>query len=150
MVGALYYIFIIPFISLCFIIMFEKIKETIERLEKEYDFNDLIMNYLNEIDLKDCKDADWLRDLLEKANEECGLTDAEIIYYASAMDFLRENDPSLRDSLELARDMGYTIDNINSELLASILKSDMNKDDYIKFIDQVVEEIGNEMMSINM
>jgi DNA helicase TIP49 (TBP-interacting protein) len=49
----------------------------------------------------------------------------EIVYYHKAIDFLKENDPSLRDSVELAHDIGYEINALNSELLATILLQDM-------------------------
>lgn len=143
MVCTLYYIFI-TFISLYFIIMYEKIKEVIERLERNYEFNDYIMNYLDKEELDKVEIEENLIDLLNIADEEWRLTNVEVIYYARAIDFLSVNDKSLKESLELAKEQGYTIDNINSELLASLLKSDMNKEDYRKFIDQVVEEVFQE------
>jgi len=49
----------------------------------------------------------------------------EIIYYTNAIKFLSENDPSLTDSMSLANECGFTLNKINSELLASLLASDM-------------------------
>jgi hypothetical protein len=48
--------------------------------------------------------------------------DIDIIYYHNAMEYLTENDTSLRDSFDHLREYGYTLDNENlsSELLASI------------------------------
>ncbi len=45
----------------------------------------------------------------------------EIIYYHKAMDYLMEHDASLCESMGLAHEYGYTADNINSELLATLL-----------------------------
>ena len=58
-----------------------------------------------------------------------GLMDVEIPYYGSAMQFLFENDPSLKDSLHLANDMGFDSENLTSEILASILATDMLKNE---------------------
>lgn len=51
---------------------------------------------------------------------------SDIIYHAVAMDFLKEHDPSLRNSLEIADEMGYQTKAINSELLASLLNYNLN------------------------
>ena len=44
----------------------------------------------------------------------------EIIYYNRAIKYLAENDSSLRESLSLANDLGYTLENLSSETLATI------------------------------
>lgn len=46
---------------------------------------------------------------------------AEIIYYHNALKFLADEDPSLMESLSLASEMGFTLDALNSETLASLL-----------------------------
>lgn len=61
----------------------------------------------------------------------------EVGFYASAMDYLRENDPSLRQSLELAHDLGFTADNLNSEILASILKTDIVREEFNELEDEI-------------
>ena len=47
----------------------------------------------------------------------------DIIYHDKAMDYLKENDPSLRKSINLALRMGHNPDQLHSELLASLLAS---------------------------
>tara|TARA_B110000285_G_scaffold213287_1_gene257488 strand:+ start:358 stop:744 length:387 start_codon:yes stop_codon:yes gene_type:complete len=44
----------------------------------------------------------------------------EIIYYNKAMEYLSEHDWSLRESLSLAHDFGFQIENLTSETLATI------------------------------
>ena len=44
----------------------------------------------------------------------------EIIYYSKAMNYLIENDPSLRESMAIANEYGSDIERINSEYLATI------------------------------
>jgi len=52
----------------------------------------------------------------------------EIVYYSTAIEYLKENDPSLSNSLELAAEYGYTTENLNSEILASLLASQKEKE----------------------
>ena len=54
----------------------------------------------------------------DDAIEYCQQSD--IIYHYKATEYLLENDPSLRDSLEAAIEYGFTLESINSETLATI------------------------------
>lgn len=65
--------------------------------------------------------------------------DIEIIYYSEAMNYLMENDPSLKESLKLASELGYTIENLNSELLASLLASQNAQDSFWGLEDEINE-----------
>ena len=61
-------------------------------------------------------DTDELRDELETLiNQE------EVIYHGAAMEFLTENDASLFESLQIAADFGYEVQNLSSEILATLL-----------------------------
>ena len=62
----------------------------------------------------------------------------EIIYYYRATEYLLENDSSLRDSLDLASEMGFTLENLNSEVLATLLY----QRDLLESIEEV--EVTNE------
>ena len=62
----------------------------------------------------------------------------EIIYYYRATEYLLENDSSLRESLDLASDMGCTLENLNSEVLATLLY----QRDLLESIEEV--EVTNE------
>jgi len=42
------------------------------------------------------------------------------IYYQNAIEYLAKNDPSLRNSMELAREFGYNLENIDSVKLADL------------------------------
>lgn len=53
---------------------------------------------------------------------------SEITYYHKALEFLKDHDPSLRNSLKLASDLGFELKNLNSEILASLLKEDIFRD----------------------
>ena len=103
----------------------QTVAEQIEtKLINLFDKNNLdidISCHLNNINIDDIDDFDDLHNLLDNDNA----LDIEIIYYNKAIDFLSENDASLCDSFALASELGYTIENINSELLASILATDI-------------------------
>jgi len=60
-----------------------------------------------------------LFDSEQEAQKYC--YEQEIIYYNNAVKYLSENDPSLRESLSLAYEQGYNIENLHSELLATLL-----------------------------
>tara|TARA_R110002050_G_scaffold238573_1_gene374646 strand:- start:392 stop:730 length:339 start_codon:yes stop_codon:yes gene_type:complete len=53
--------------------------------------------------------------IVDSINEE------EIIYYHKAIDYLKENDNNLFESLSIANELGYNVINLNSELLATLL-----------------------------
>ena len=117
-----------------------KIKEIVREEEKNYNFRDIIENRFNDDDLKNIESLYELRDYLEEINEDNDITNADVIYYSNAIKYLSENDPSLNDSLEIAQEYGYTIDKINSELLASLLMTRNNEEEYSSFIDSVISE----------
>ena len=58
-------------------------------------------------------------DTLEEAQQHC--YNQEIIYYCVAIDYLKEHDPSLRESLGYASDCGYKLESLSSEDLATLL-----------------------------
>mgnify|MGYP003134940033 CR=1 FL=1 len=85
--------------------------------------------------LKEFEDADDLECYIQ---DEC-LLDVEVIYYAKAMDILSEYDSSLSESLSIASEYGYTLDNLNSETLASLLMSERNREHYQDMSSEIEE-----------
>ncbi len=92
-------------------------------------------DYLNEDDIEDINDVDDLYNELDN-NEAFNI---DIIYYNRAMKYLSENDFSLSESIEIAVDMGYSLENINSELLASLHASQKARDDFYNIADEIDE-----------
>ena len=92
-------------------------------------------DYLNEDDIEDINDVDDLYNELDN-NEAFNI---DIIYYSRAMKYLSENDFSLSESIEIAVDMGYSLENINSELLASLHASQKARDDFYNIADEIDE-----------
>ena len=68
----------------------------------------------------------------------------EIIYYYKAIEYLKENDPSLKESMELADEIGYSVDRLNSELLATLLYQRQLMDEWCN-IQNEVEELFEEL-----
>ena len=61
----------------------------------------------------------------------------EIIYYSVAIDFLSKHDASLRESLEIADEFGYSPKNLNSEILATLLIQKYLQEDATKLIQEI-------------
>lgn len=77
--------------------------------DNQFDI-DLANLYCNEDDFNDFE---------EKVYE--AISYEEVIYYYEAMKYLTREDASLGESLELASEYGYKTENLNSELLATLL-----------------------------
>jgi hypothetical protein len=99
-----------------------KIENFLSELNTEIDVLNLI-----DIDNIDYSNA---YDSIYEMIDDCGGFDIEIIYSSNAMEYLSENDPSLCESLEIALESGYTLENLNSEILASLLSSQNARNDF--------------------
>jgi hypothetical protein len=119
----------------------EVLKEVIKENEKEYNFSDYVFNYMDENSLKEIETIDDLRDYLEEINEDRYITNVEVIYYSKAIEYLKENDPSLNESVDIALECGYELKSINSEVLASLLQTRNNEEDYNDFIESVINDM---------
>lgn len=121
----------------------ERFLEVVSEINKDYDFNDYVINYIDKEDLEDIEDFEELEDYINNLNNNNNneITQEEIIYYDNAIEYLAKNDASLLDSLELAEELGYTIKNINSELLASLLKTQENEGEYNNFTEELINKI---------
>ena len=107
-------------------------KEQKDLLDELYKDLDIDISYDMENDKPD--NMDDLREMLQER-----ISEIEVIYYSNAMDYLRENDASLTESLGLAHDFGYTADKINSELLATILKQENAREEIGSYDDRLEE-----------
>jgi len=75
-------------------------------------------------------------DLFDSIQSENGFI-VEIIYYHNAIKYLQEFDASLNESLELAVELGYELNSINSELLASLLASKYNEEKFWELEEEI-------------
>ena len=112
-----------------------KIEAFLNSLDAKIEINDNLINY---VDIEDIDFSDAFNSIYNMVNDKGGF-DIEIIYYSSAIKYLQENDPSLQESLEIAADLGYEVKNLNSEVLASLLKSQNVRDEFLYFRDEINE-----------
>lgn len=106
--------------------------ETTLKTQIETFLKSLNINNLDLMDYVDIQDID-LNNAFESIFDMLDEKDAfniEIIYYYNAMEYLREHDNSLNQSLEIAQELGYKLTDLNSELLASLLASQNARDDF--------------------
>ena len=116
----------------------EKLENIFTYIENGTD--ELVTDY---IDMEEILKMEGYDDLYEKLEEE-GFFDVDIIYYARAMDYLKEHDSSLSDSLTLAGEMGYRSEDLSSEKLASILASEKIRESFAEFYDEIEEILSDE------
>ena len=112
--------------------------DELESLFLDYIEDIDITDYLTEEDLEEgnLNDAHDLHDLLR----DNYAFDVEIIYYSTAMKYLTEHDITLSESLEIANEMGFDLESLNSETLASLHASRQAEDDYW-MIKEDIDEI---------
>jgi hypothetical protein len=99
-----------------------------------------IANILDKLNIElyheDAKDIDTLEELEEFLNDN-SFFDVEVIYHSKAMKYLMGHDSSLRISLGMAHDLGYTTDKLNSELLATLLASKNKREEFNDVRDEI-------------
>jgi len=93
-----------------------------------------LSDYIDIDDIINMTSIDEVTELLDDNNA----FHIEIIYFNDAMDYLKKNDPSLQNSLIIAREYGYELDNLSSEKLASLLASQEERDSIRKQINSIL------------
>ena len=88
------------------------------------------------INIDDIDQSDPFNSLFEMIEENGGFN-VDIIYYSNAIQYLKDHDASLNESIEIAIEYGYTIDKLNSELLASLLASKNVMDEFIEYRNEI-------------
>ena len=115
----------------------QKLENIFKYIQSETD--ELITDY---IDIEEILQMESYDELYEKLEEQ-GFFNVEIIYYARAMEYLQTNDTSLSDSLEIAGEMGYRTEDLNSEILASILASKKIQESFGGYYDEIEDILTN-------
>lgn len=110
------------------------LKNQIELFLKSLEIDNLeIMDY---IDIQEIYLSNAFDSIYGQIDNQGGFN-IEIIYYSNAIQFLLENDNSLNESLNLASELGYKMENINSELLASLLASEKVRNDFYQLENKI-------------
>jgi len=128
-------------------------KEQIEELQESISDKE---TELSDLKQEQSEKVDELEDLLNdfEVNYEVGdsyrsieedvqtrISEREVTYYSTAMEYLTSNYTSLRESLELADEMGYSPSQLNSEILATLLLQKELNDNWYEVQDEVEELI---------
>ena len=94
------------------------------------------------IDLASLYDnEDTFQEFCDKVND--AIMHEEIIYYSEAIKYLMREDASLSDSLDIASEYGYTTEQLNSELLATLLYQQKLSEQWYGIEEQVKEIFNN-------
>lgn len=109
----------------------QEIKELFQNGNFTFLENSVDINNLLDIKFKD------LDDFNETLNHY--INEHEIIYYSVAIDFLSKYDASLKESLEIADEFGYSPKDLSSEILATLLIQKYMHDE----AGLLIEEIEN-------
>lgn len=94
------------------------------------------IDILNLINLEDINFSDAYNSIYDMISDNNGF-DMEVIYYSNAINYLRENDPSLKESLGIASECGFELDSLSSETLASLLKSQNERENFIELESEI-------------
>ena len=114
----------------------EKIIDLLDTLADKY-IGDTPSEYLSiKTDLTD------VNDLFDDLQNN-GYFNEEVIYYSTAIRYLKDNDPSLTESLEIATEYGYEAKNLNSELLATLHASHKKENTFFEDIAPELENLFN-------
>lgn len=101
-----------------------------------------LANLKTEIDLLSLVDIDNIDmsnpfDSICKMIEDNNGFDIDVIYYSNAIDYLSKNDPSLKKSLNIAAELCYEVQNLNSEILASLLASKLVREEFYELESEI-------------
>lgn len=117
-----------------------KVHEFFNSLNSDISINDYINTKdIIDIDNSESFDPTIIFESITELLQENGGFNLEIIYYSNAIDYLKENDPSLKDSLEIATEYGFDIENLNSEVLASLLYSQIETEKYYNLESEITD-----------
>ena len=109
------------------------ISTKLQQIAEDNNFDiDLANAYYNE---------DTFNDFCDKVND--AIMHEEIIYYSEAIKYLMREDASLSDSLEIASEYGYTTEQLNSELLATLLYRQKLTEQWYEISEQIEELFNN-------
>jgi intracellular sulfur oxidation DsrE/DsrF family protein len=110
----------------------EKITEFFKNLDSNID----VLNYI------DPESVESYDDVFKQISENDGFV-IEIIYYSNAIKYLQENDPSLMESFEIAKEHGLDLYKLNSESLASMHASVNSINLFSDLADEIDEFFDN-------
>jgi hypothetical protein len=121
---------------------FEPNRRLKQRIREIYDenpkYHDLDIDKI--IEEIDSHDSIYELDDLNEIIWDTTILQEEFVYYYDAMKYLTENDPSLTESFEIASEYSFDTKNMNSCILAGLLASRQNEEDWHNLARELDEE----------
>lgn len=111
-------------------------KNRIKKIENFLRELDTAITVLDFVDIDNIDPVNPFGSIYEMIEENNGF-DIEIIYYSDAINYLSDNDPSLQESLKLASEYGFEVQNLSSEILASLLASQTEREEFNELEDEI-------------
>ena len=112
-----------------------------------------IREYLAELTFHfDLDPMDYYQDgqTFDEFNESIlkGINQQEIIYYSEAIKYLQLEDSSLRNSLDMADELGYNLGSLNSEILATLIYQQRLREQWTDCYSEIEDyfEVYNEYL----
>lgn len=122
-------------------IKLKKVMELIKELEDKHFTDIFVYDYVDEEEILKIDNVEDLIAYIENLDQDNLITNEDIIYYDNAIKYLSDNDNSLTKSIGLAYELGYNLKDLNSEILASLLATQYNKDEFRNFIEDFKQRI---------
>lgn len=121
---------------------FEPNRRLKQRIREIYDGNPKYHELDIDAIINQIESSDSLFDLdeLNEAVWDSGVLQEEFIYYHDAIKYLMENDPSLSEAFEIASEHCFDTKNLNSCVLAGLLASRLNEEDWHNLARELNEE----------
>ena len=121
---------------------FEPNRRLKQRIREIYDQNPKYHELDIDAIIREIESSDSLFDLdeLNEAVWDSGVLQEEFIYYHDAIKYLMENDPSLSEAFEIASEHCFDTKNLNSCVLAGLLASRLNEEDWHNLSRELDEE----------
>ena len=127
-----------------------KVHEFFNSLNSDISINDYIdTKDIIDIDNLESFDSSVIFESITELLQENGGFNLEIIYYSNAIDYLKENDPSLNESLNIALELCLEVQNLNSEVLASLLYSQNETENYYSLESDITDFFSDIETEIN-
>ena len=121
---------------------FEPNRRLKQRIREIYDQNPKYHDLDIDDIIREIESHDSLQDLdeLNEAVWDSGVLQEEFIYYHDAIKYLMDNDPSLSEAFEIASEHCFDTKNLNSCVLAGLLASRQNEEDWHNLSRDLDEE----------
>lgn len=114
---------------------------TFDKIAKLVDAENILSSSFTDFIPREDADLYDTIDSIEETLRDYGAFDVEIIYYSNAIAYLAEEDPSLTEAFEIAEEYGYSLSNLNSEKLASLLASRRSEEEWYELRNEVEDII---------